>query len=77
MFELSQATSNINTNGYATVLDVDKAPARLVNMQETFFLVSTGTQQILFIYLLVRQSETLKYLFLMFSNSSVVPLDRE
>ncbi|KAJ4470167.1 glycoside hydrolase family 47 protein [Lentinula aciculospora] len=56
--------------GYATVLDVDTVPVSLDDKQETFFLVGSAP----FILLIISSSETLKYLYLIFCDSFVLPL---
>jgi hypothetical protein len=65
----------LNSGGYATVIDVDTVPVTLDDKQETFFLVCCLSLSSEHIKLTFSQSETLKYLYLTFSDSSVLPLN--
>lgn len=63
------------SGGYATVIDVDTVPVALDDKQETFFLVCSLSLPSKRINLTFSQSETLKYLYLTFSDSTVLPLN--
>jgi hypothetical protein len=65
----------LDSGRYATVIDVDTVPVALDDKQETFFLVCCSSLLSECIKLTFSQSETLKYLYLTFSDSSVLPLN--
>ena len=80
IFQAIEKHCRVEGGGYATIINVDENPSRQEDKMETFFLVrqllwwcrarSSGLNTDF-------QSETLKYLYLLFDNSDVIPLDRE
>jgi hypothetical protein len=75
IFQSIQKHCYVESGGYASVLNVDENPARQEDKMETFFLVShLHTKADLSPLMLSFQSETLKYLYLLFSSSDVLPL---
>jgi endoplasmic reticulum Man9GlcNAc2 1,2-alpha-mannosidase len=74
IFQAIEKHCRVETGGYASILNVDAVPAEHEDKMETFFLVSL-TASALAIVLSATQSETLKYLYLLFEDESVLPLD--
>ena len=74
IFQSIEKHCRLSSGGYSSILDVDNKNSRRDDKMETFFLVR--------IVLLLpgqmihnRQAETLKYLYLLFSDGAVVPLN--
>jgi len=62
------------------VTNVDDVKTERLDKMETFFLVRWFvclSILLFFLTICLKQSETLKYLYLLFSDDSLVPLDRE
>jgi len=76
IFQAIEKHCRIETGGYATILNVDQVPTQKEDKMETFFLVSCSTMKRI-CRLTEFQSETLKYLYLLFSDDNLIPLDRE
>ena len=79
IFQAIEKCCKIETGGYASVLNVDKVPVEYEDKMETFLMVRdvvlckypwrlTST---------LIQSETLKYLYLLFEDDKVLPLSSE
>lgn len=75
IFQAIEKHCKIESGGYASVMNVDELPVEHEDKMETFMMVCTYfcnkktapiTHPI--------QSETLKYLFLLFSDKDIVPL---
>ncbi|KAF7367767.1 alpha-1,2-Mannosidase [Mycena sanguinolenta] len=73
IFESIEKHCRLPDGGYATVLDVDTVPVRHDDKQETFFLVGSAFSLLHVMH--IPTSETLKYLFLVFADEAVLPLD--
>lgn len=76
IFKAIERHCKVETGGYVTILDVDDVKSPREDKMETFFLVivylnSRGS------LLNSRQSETLKYLYLLFDDTETLPLDSE
>lgn len=82
IFQAIEKHCRIPSGGYATIVNVDEVPVRHEDKMETFFLVSlTGFMNLPEmeeddddINDTPTQSETLKYLFLLFSDGDTIPL---
>jgi endoplasmic reticulum Man9GlcNAc2 1,2-alpha-mannosidase len=81
IFSALEEHCKVPDGGYAAILNVDGIPVEHEDKMETFLMVSTsvlgGKKKIRTITNVYLQSETLKYLFLLFSDTSVLPLDRK
>jgi len=76
IFQSIEKHCRVETGGYASIINVDEVPARQEDKMETFLMVCCLDANVVNVLpLTLRQSETLKYLYLLFSNSSVLPLD--
>lgn len=71
IFQAIEKHCKVDTGGYVSIRDVDELPAVTEDRMETFFMsgASDSIDEL-------THAETLKYLFLLFSDESVVPLDR-
>jgi hypothetical protein len=82
IFQAIEKHCRIPSGGYATIVNVDEVPVRHEDKMETFFLVSLPGFMKLpemeedddDINDTHTQSETLKYLFLLFSDGDTIPL---
>jgi hypothetical protein len=82
IFQAIEKHCRIPSGGYATIVNVDEVPVRHEDKMETFFLVSLPGFMNLpemeedddDINDTHTQSETLKYLFLLFSDGDTIPL---
>lgn len=73
IFQAIEAHCRVETGGYSSVWNVDAVPTTSIDNMETFFLVRNQSFT-LRRPLTVEQSETLKYLYLLFSDPSTLPL---
>ncbi|KNZ56385.1 hypothetical protein VP01_2416g6 [Puccinia sorghi] len=62
------------TGAFASIKDVDRVPPEMENKMETFWIVSS-IRDLLEINFHLFLAETLKYLLLLFSDDSVIPLN--
>ena len=83
IFQAIEKHCKIPSGGYATIINVDEVPVRHEDKMEAFFLVSfcylssipyLSVQELMGICF---KSETLKYLFLLFSDGDTIPLSSE
>ena len=81
IFEAIEKHCRIESGGYASVLNVDVLPVKLEDKMETFLMVRGPDARARRADLLADgrpcgpgQSETLKYLYLLFSDDTVLPL---
>jgi Glycosyl hydrolase family 47 len=82
IFQAIEKHCRIPSGGYATIVNVDEVPVRHEDKMETFFLVSLpgfmNLPKMTMISMIHThahtQSETLKYLFLLFSDGDTIPL---
>lgn len=79
IFQAIEKHCRIPSGGYATIVNVDEVPVRHEDKMETFFLVSLpGFMNLPEMDDVINdtrtQSETLKYLFLLFSDGDTIPL---
>lgn len=79
IFQSIEKHCRIESGGYATILNVDEVPVQHEDKMETFLMVSCAIHlsQVIIGSNSVHQSETLKYLYLLFSDASVLPLNGE
>lgn len=75
IFQSIEKYCRIESGGYASVLDVNSIPVTHENKMETFLMVSDGFRTSKTSRLNWTQSETLKYLYLLFEDATVLPLD--
>lgn len=84
IFEAIQKNCRVPTRGYVGVLNVDDKGSSKEDKMETFFLVRTPLAFLPRIVTLLfgassdggmQQSETLKYLYLLFSEDTLLPLE--
>lgn len=78
IFQSIEKHAKIQTGGYASIKDVDQLPVVYEDKMETFLLVSGLYYYYYYYYLDLRnwtQSETFKYLYLLFEDSTIAPLD--
>lgn len=77
IFKNIEEHCRIQSGGYATIVNVDEVPVKHEDKMETFFMVIFFNFLICSLALMIhfQQSETLKYLFLLFEDSDVLPLD--
>lgn len=79
IFEAIQKFCRVETGGYASILNVDHEGTTQMDKMETFFLVRAVFLLMVLAYTdgftLTLQGETLKYLYLLFSDDTVIPLD--
>lgn len=76
IFQAIERHCRIPSGGYASVLDVDRLPVKHEDKMETFLMVRPP--RLVYACAInpgVLQSETLKYLYLLFEDASVLPLD--
>lgn len=80
IFQAFNKHCRLPSGGYATIRDVDEVPAVHEDRMETFWIVSRRIPRCLMGPQLTQwnasQAESLKYLYLIFANESVVPLDK-
>lgn len=90
IFQAFEKHCRLPGGGYASIRDVDELPVRHEDRMETFWIVSpvafpsplarfNGRRGLLCADYRtdpLAQSETLKYLYLLFSDADVIPLDR-
>src|SRR5882724_10904650 len=79
IFSAIEEHCKVEGGGYAAVLNVDAVPVQQEDKMETF-LMASGVHSFASCRMFDHwptstQSETLKYLFLLFSDGSVLPLD--
>jgi len=75
IFQAIEKHCRLADGGYATVINVDSVPVVHEDKQETFFLVHDKAFCLeVSLLIFIPQSETLKYLYLIFSDTSVLPL---
>ena len=79
IFRAIETHCRIPSGGYATIVNVDEVPVRHEDKMETFLLVRFFKTLTFFTFGLTKrlQSETLKYLFLLFSDGDTIPLSSE
>jgi len=80
IFEAIQKHCRVEEGGYASILNVESVSTLKIDKMETFFMVRSSLFHLFFhsAWLMVNlQSETLKYLYLLFSDASILPLDRK
>jgi hypothetical protein len=76
IFQAIEKHCRVPTGGYASIKNVDQVPVEYEDKMETFMMVRD-----LFFWIDAHakaptwQSETLKYLYLLFSDASVLPLN--
>lgn len=79
IFGAIQKFCRVETGGYASILNVDHDNTIQMDKMETFFLVSVLLARLddrcKLTFMPDLQSETLKYLYLLFSDDTVIPLD--
>ena len=77
IFQAIQKYCRVETGGYASLLNVDNVKSIKMDKMETFFLVCIALDLLANWKLNVGvwQSETLKYLYLLFSDADVLPLN--
>lgn len=76
IFQAIERHCKVETGGYATIVNVDEVPVRLEDKMETFFLVGQFHAMLHNpVTHILPKSETLKYLFLLFSDADVYSLD--
>lgn len=81
IFEAFQTHARLTEGGYASVLDVDELPVKQEDRMETFWIVRRALPCprpcfAVLINILRAQSETLKYLYLLFSEEDQLPLSK-
>jgi len=83
IFQAIEKHCKIPSGGYATIINVDEVPVRHEDKMEAFVLVSfcylspipyLSVQELMGVCL---KSETLKYLFLLFSDGDTISLSSE
>lgn len=79
IFQAIEKHCRVDSGGYASIFNVDALPVEYEDKMETFLMVRrfqnlTLTMDCLFTTGNALQSETLKYLYLLFEDSSVLPL---
>jgi hypothetical protein len=78
IFQSIEKYCRVDTGGYASIINVDEVPVRQEDKMETFLMVGFHCYPLtlgLMILRLAEQSETLKYLYLLFADASILPLD--
>lgn len=75
IFQSIQKHCRVQTGGYASIINVDQNPAEQEDKMETFLMVRDFVDMEDKLTELFWQSETLKYLYLLFSEADVMPLD--
>lgn len=75
IFQSIETHCRVDTGGYATIVNVDELPARHEDKMETFMLVCRTPRPFRSLVLTFTQSETLKYLYLLFADGDLLPLD--
>jgi hypothetical protein len=77
IFQAIEKHCKVPGGGYAAVLNVDEVPARMEDKMETFLMARSCFSSFICHQHLCypEQSETLKYLYLLFDDASVLPLD--
>jgi mannosyl-oligosaccharide alpha-1,2-mannosidase len=84
IFKAFEAHCQLDDGGFASIRDVDELPVHHEDRMETFWIVSVSPSILMrqmhadvdVTCLFTSQSETLKYLLLLFSNPDVIPLDK-
>lgn len=82
IFEGFNKHCRLSSGGYATIRDVDEVPSVHEDRMETFWIVRAPLSScfsdagLRLTDCSLTQAESLKYLFLIFSDESVVPLDQ-
>lgn len=81
IFEAFERHCQLDEGGFASIRDVDEVPVTHEDRMETFWIVSCdqahGARDLMTDQTCrQKQSETLKYLLLLFSGPDSVPLDR-
>ncbi|KAG8825522.1 mannosyl-oligosaccharide alpha-1,2-mannosidase [Serendipita sp. 401] len=76
IFEAIEKYTKVEDGGYTSILNVNSTHTPREDKMETFFLVCRPAKCASLQYANPTQSETLKYLYLLFSDSSVLPLDQ-
>lgn len=76
IFQSIEKYCRVDTGGYASIINVDEVPVRQEDKMETFLMVCfLPADSFLLRSNILRQSETLKYLYLLFDDGNVLPLD--
>ena len=77
IFQSIEKHCRVPTGGYASIINVDDSPARQEDKMETFLMVCVpfSSRRSMVSEYQQKQSETLKYLYLLFSDKEVLPLD--
>lgn len=78
IFQSIEKHCRVKTGGFASILNVEDVNSKLEDRMETFLMVrtTTSTRHSVPVAQVIcsRQSETLKYLYLLFADATVLPL---
>ena len=75
IFQAIETHCKVESGGYASIINVDAVPAEHEDKMETFLMVNSMWLRLrICADPAVLQSETLKYLYLLFEDDTVIPL---